>query len=185
MKEEYISLGRDCCIAYHLQRLGKKKKSYPFDWLLVKNIDAVYSLIENDFRDFLDPKYLQYKNNIRESFLVNDEKIENNVNLLRVTNIKYKINFLHDFSSKDVDELETVTEKYNRRINRFYTVMRNENIIKHLFYIGLPNETNIEKLHSLFINKEFYNFSIHLISSDISTTSWKREEWTDIINILL
>lgn len=176
---EYISLGKDCCMAYHLQRLGKKKNTYPFDWLLIKNLDTVYSLIEDDFIDFLNPNYLQYKNNVRESFLVTDNEIEKDVSLMRVTNTKYKIHFLHDFES--TDELEKVVEKYNRRINRFYEIMRDQNTIKHLFYLSSINETNVEKLNSLFISKGFYNFSIHLIFSPIPTTSWKREEWSKLI----
>ena len=185
-QEEYISLGKDCCMAYHLQRLGKKKNTYPFDWLLIKNLDTVYSLIETDFIDFLNPDYLQYKNNVRESFLKNDEtgsdnEIENEVSLMRVTNTKYKIHFLHDFESKD--ELEKVVEKYNRRINRFYEIMRDQNTIKHLFYLSSINETNesVKKLNSLFVLKEFNNFSIQLIYSPITTTSWKREEWSQLI----
>lgn len=180
-QEEYISLGKDCCMAYHLHRLGKKKNTYPFDWLLIKNLDTVYSLIENDFIDFLKPDYLQYKNNIRESFLKNDNNIVNEVSLIRVTNTKYKIHFLHDFESPD--ELEKVVEKYNRRINRFYEIMRDKNMIKHLFYLSSISETNEsgKKLNSLFISKEFSNFSIHLIYSPIPTTSWKREEWSQLI----
>lgn len=184
---EYISLGKDCCIAYHLQKLGIRKNAYPLDWLKAKTMGHIYTLIKNDFLDFLNPTYLKYKNNIANSFLVNDnneytpsQNLKNlqKHNLRRVVNIKYKVDFMHDFvmtDSKNVEkELEIVREKYIRRIQRFYRVMKDENIKKKLFYVS---PCDPELFYSLFIKKGFKNFSIYNIHCNVPTKSWKRKEW--------
>ena len=36
-KVEYISLGSDGCIAYHLQKNHLRNVSYPFDWIYTKH----------------------------------------------------------------------------------------------------------------------------------------------------
>jgi hypothetical protein len=180
---EYISLGKDCCIAYHLEKLGLRKHAYPFDWLKAKTMGHIYTLIKNDFLDFLNPTYLKYKNNIVNSFLVNDinDEYTPSQDLRRVVNIQYKIDFMHDFVMNNSQnyaqnlekELETILEKYIRRIQRFYQVMKDENIKKKLFYVS---PCNPDFFYRLFIKKGFKNFSIYNIHCSVSTKSWKREE---------
>ena len=101
-----ISLGHFCSPAMEFERLGCRKYSFPFDWLITPDFNIVIDLIENNFADFLNEEYLnqikQYPSYYR--------------------NIKYNIDFYHDFSPlKSFDsQISEVSEKYQRRIERFY-----------------------------------------------------------------
>ena len=51
-----ISIGHNCLPAAHLQALGLRRESYPFDWLLTPthlSIPYVHDLIASDFADFI------------------------------------------------------------------------------------------------------------------------------------
>ena len=165
----YVSLGKDCSIAYHLQRLGLRVTSLPFDWLLTKNM---VDILENEFIDLFNPKYLKF-GKITQNFCHIDEDFVNDTEeMLRVKNTKYNIQFLHDF--KKADDLPIVKEKYERRILRFLTLMRDQNVYKKLFRIG--NTKEIEDLEAIFQNLNFKNYElIHI--SDFSSTTWKREDF--------
>ena len=68
-----------CNVANALNQHQLRKQSFPFDW----NITPFYSLLsilEEDFQDFLNPKYLVLRDDQRT-----------------VVNSKYGIEFAHDF----------------------------------------------------------------------------------------
>jgi hypothetical protein len=93
-----------------LKRLNRRRCSLPFDWLITPDVKKVIELIENNFQDFLNPEYLyQFKQN--PSFY---------------KNIKYDIEFYHDFSAVKSfkSQIHKITKKYNRRIARFYDVIK-------------------------------------------------------------
>jgi hypothetical protein len=103
-----VSLGFNCFPALQLNRCGLRTLAFPFDW----NITPLYSLrevLQSHFLDFLNPSYLVRKNEIPGIF-----------------NTKYKIALAHDFpepiSLNWLDSLPGISEKYQRRIERFYYV---------------------------------------------------------------
>jgi len=163
-----ISLGSDCSVAYNLQRLGYRVYSFPLDWLLSKNITNV---LREDFKDFCNPKYLKFCNrvnccNISENFT------EDTHNMIRVIHTKYKLHFLHDFIEKEINE--EVEEKYERRIQRFYNIMRDKNIEKRLYRISKYDER--DEIEKIFNEKKFVNWKLHIkLYSEIPVSEdWKR-----------
>jgi hypothetical protein len=121
----YISLGSSCSVAYQLQKLNLKKETLPFDWIRTPNISFVLELIKNNFINFFD----------NLEFVKDDEKfpfIEDNEDFDKVLDKKTKIykneniGFFHDF--KDNITLDDVKEKYNRRIIRFYNLIKTPSI---------------------------------------------------------
>ena len=121
----YISLGSSCSVAYQLQNLKLKKESLPFDWVRANDISFVLQLIKNNFSGFLDN--LEYiKDDEKFPYINNDELFDN----IKEKHTKiYKnqyIGFYHDF--KENTSFEEVKEKYDRRIKRFYDIIKNESI---------------------------------------------------------
>lgn len=103
----FVSLGSTCEVAHHLRELGLRKAAFPFDW--IKSIDnfGFIMLLKDDFRYFLDEKYLEpYSNGT-------------------LLNTFYKLAYPHEGKWKDLSDLENnealeaFKSKYKRRINRF------------------------------------------------------------------
>ena len=109
----FISLGYFCNIASDLGKMGLRKYSLPFDWLLTPRFSSVISLIENNFHDFL---LIQN--------LIKDDKEKNHF-----FDKNYNIGFFHDF---DEDQFELTfnqtQKKYMRRIERFYNVAKTPSV---------------------------------------------------------
>jgi len=124
----YISLGSTCSVAYQLQKLGLKKESLPFDWIRCPNILSVLQLISMNFCGFLaNLTYL--KDETKFPFI--DDTLDNFDNISdKQTKIYYNnllsIGFYHDF--KDDITLKDVNEKYQRRIKRFYELIKTPSI---------------------------------------------------------
>ena len=129
----YISLGPTCSIAYQLQKLGKKKESLPFDWIRCYPIESVLHLIEKNFYGLFDElefvkddtKFPFIEDSVGggegetfDTIVMKDTKI--------YKNDKLGISFFHDF--KDGVDVKDVISKYNRRIERFYKVVKTPSI---------------------------------------------------------
>lgn len=101
----YISLGYFCSIALELERLGLRTESSPFDWL-ISDCEGVFTAIENHFHDFLNF----------------DSMAQSSHNHAHYKDITYNMHFYHDFTPYKslADQLPNVTQKYQRRIDRFY-----------------------------------------------------------------
>lgn len=101
----YISLGYFCSIAMDLEKLGLRTESSPFDWL-ISDFEGVIRAIRDHFEDFLSPEYLAQNSHCRDHY----------------KNMKYDLQFFHDFDPYQPlqDQLPSVQNKYNRRIQRFY-----------------------------------------------------------------
>jgi hypothetical protein len=132
MNYNYISLGPTCSIAYQLQKLKKKKESLPFDWIRCYPIESVIHLIQNNFTDLFDE--IEFvKNDNKFPFIEDIDNIEGetfDTIVMKDTKIykndKLRISFFHDF--KEGIDVKDVIEKYNRRIERFYNVVKNPSI---------------------------------------------------------
>lgn len=163
----YISLGSDCSIAYHLQKYGLRSFSFPFDWILSLKIEKC---IENDFIDLFDSSnYIEKKKSNLSAPLL-DEDWDEDWNEEKENNIKiyhsiYKLTFLHDTFSD-------LIEKYKRRVDRFYKIMKDPTIHKKLFRMS----TYISDLSISFDKKGFVNYKIYY-QKMISSKDWKKEEF--------
>ncbi len=109
--EHIISLGHFCGVAQELERLGLRDASYPFDWLITQR-SAAEELIENRFEDFLT-----------YDLLYQDSQ---HPGIYRNKRYGFGVSFYHDFSAfiPLKEQLDAVTQKYNRRIHRFYDAIR-------------------------------------------------------------
>ena len=130
-----VSLGFNCSVARCITLMGERDGCFyerqVFDWLGT-GMWAIVMLINNEFRDFLDSDLLEY----RLRFAERKE--------MYPTNIKYDIPMLHDFEQRNSvrirkNELAAVVEKYQRRIQRFYSLLRGD---KEIVFIRL--ERNLE-----------------------------------------
>jgi Putative papain-like cysteine peptidase (DUF1796) len=122
-----ISLGWDCEVAVRLRQNNVRKEAFPFDWLQTELFIAIHQLIGNKFFNFLEKSYLT-----------------KDTSGLNVRNTYYGINFGHDFpnntnvnfdpnadgssegiiASKFLSFLEPIKQKYQRRIERLYKVLK-------------------------------------------------------------
>ena len=100
MYDNFISLGWNCLVASSMSKHGLRSASGPFDWCK-SSFKGVIELLDNDFEEFLDYKNLE----------VNENK--------HVVDIKYNIEYVHDFAQSIDEQYEEVKCKYFRRIYRF------------------------------------------------------------------
>jgi hypothetical protein len=157
---ECISLGEVCTTGAALQAFDLRNVAYPFDWVISPFL-ALYSVIFNDFKDYLNPEYFT----IREDF--------------RGIMNKYEIVFLHDFPTIEyvgnnileediinthilspdwLDSLPFIQEKYERRINRFREKCNSQDKIYFFRHVGINRENAIELrnlIESTYSNLDF------------------------------
>lgn len=79
--EHIISLGSFCSVAMELEKKGLRAASYPFDWMISDSLEEILHLMENGFRDFLNPSFLHCEHRRDVCF-----------------NEKTRMHFYHDFN---------------------------------------------------------------------------------------
>ena len=126
MKKKYnnvISLGFFCSVAMEMDRIHRRKASYPFDWC-ISSFPSVLNLIDNHFTDFL-----------------NYDQMEQNKEIPWHYRNAYGIAFYHDFNQFEPlnKQLPAVIKKYDRRIKRFYNTIKRPT----LFIRYIENEEEI------------------------------------------
>lgn len=138
----FVSLGSTCSVAYHLQKLSKRYSAYPFDWIKTKELKDITLCIQNNFIDFLDFKEVSQSN----KFPIFDPDIETFPDVIkcgsRIMENKYSMQFYHDFG-EDSSLDGYVKEKYERRISRFFDLIRTS---KQISFIR--DEIHLNKIDS-------------------------------------
>ena len=116
-----VSLGLDCQVAMKTREFKIRNGAFPFDWVISDDFESVIAAIEDNFKHWLDPKYLQYKD-------------------YQIFNSLYGISFVHDFpvlneSKKPklsnfeiidpnfLGSLTSITQKHDRRIERLFSLL--------------------------------------------------------------
>ena len=151
-----FSIGEDCSCTSYLRRCNLQNYSYPFDWLTNAPFKNRITLIYDDFENFLNINDLKP--------LVKKANNENEKKFDLYENIKNEIYFYHDFpAGLNINEShKIVSEKYQRRIKRFYNEIEKSQKILFVWlsHSKLHSEEKIidayEKLHNKFSNKEIY-----------------------------
>jgi len=136
--------------------------SFPFDWILSPKIEKC---IENDFIDLFDSSNYIEKNSSSFTPLLDEDWNEENENNIKIYHSIYKLTFLHD-------TFTDLIEKYKRRVDRFYKIMKDPIIHKKLFRMS----KDISELSILFDKKGFVNYKIYY-QKMISGQDWKKEEF--------
>jgi hypothetical protein len=118
------------------------------------------------------------------SYIIKDHQKDDPLTL-RVVNTKYKFTFMHDFTPQNTtEELKIIKDKYDRRGNRFYLLMYDPYIHKHIYRITIGHaQTEVRKIDVLFQKMKFVNYSIHVKTyKDLGpSTDWKFNDfnWYD------
>lgn len=169
-----INLGNDCEPAWNLSYCSLRKEAFPFDWLQTPEFEGIIKLIQDNFKYFLDPKYLVLDNHA-------------------VKNTYYNIKFVHDFPthknntvnehseisdmgqilSNFLDFLPIIKKKYERRIERFYNALNSgEKIIFFRTHITPLQAKDFVKLMSDRFEKT--NFKLIVVHSNKKySNNWK------------
>lgn len=200
----YISLGCDCSVSYQLRKLGLQScGSMPFDWMKITRIDKLISILDNDFRDFKDFSKYDFK----EQSPVFDYIVNDNCgwqtelkSLVKMMHKEYEFVLPHEYRENMINIVE-FENKYTRRIERFRSIGRNENI--HKIFVRLCDkkeekqnlkDNNKQKLEDALSRLGFVNFQIKYINMDAynnlihcccgkSEFDWHRDyiPWSDLL----
>lgn len=193
----------DCSVAHNLSRLGLRKQAFPFDWLRINDINVIMSLLKSRFQFLFDKEYLVEdlsKDSTKFPTLIESDTIDtvdtdSTVSHPIVKNTKLNITFFHDFKTTldnpdSYSDTDLVIEKYNRRIDRLYQILFDENIPK--VFVRLSRCKTDKRLFTNFIKKMNYKNCrlIHILvdkktlESCESRCGWKKEEldWIDFLN---
>lgn len=178
----YVSLGNDCSVAYQLQKYGLRTLAYPFDWIRTNNLKDIVNIIDSMFQYFVDPAYLEVKEESSKFPLIGDDWNDDMSENIVLKHKMYNVVFPHDLK-KDGD-MTLIKNKYNRRIERFYDVIKNENVKKIFIRVSNKCESSEEIKNTL--ERYATNFEIKIITLDKKTkfSSWKKNEldWPKIFN---
>lgn len=197
----FISLGNNCCIAYHIQKLGLKSSAFPFDWTQTPDIDMLSLLIQNNCKDLFSNLILDGTN---FAPLIKNEWNENKCIIIKIKNFKYNINFNNELASFIYYQqitLNDIKKKYKKRIKNFYNIMTDSTKYKKLYRIGkLCEIPKLNNLNKIFISKGFTNYTIYFVPDNLNIItdsdyipiidiseiddSWKKNEynWLNIFN---
>lgn len=120
-----ISLGDNCISAHLLRQNFLRKASFPFDWIAKGGISSRFSLIKNNFENFINVEDLE--------FCLSDEQEGSYV----ATNKRTGFYHPHDFTKKDLgiyvenplECFQQIKNKYLRRIKRLYTDLSGKKVL--------------------------------------------------------
>jgi hypothetical protein len=123
--------------------------------------------------DYLIP--LNQSNNFP---LIDDDwpnNCDKQINIQKYKHLLYNFTFCHDFYI-GID-IKNVIDKYNRRIDRFNMIMKDQNITKIILYIG--KKIYDEELDNVLKTLGFTNFKIKskLYSEINKSSDWKRDNF--------
>ena len=103
----FISLGSHCEVADKLRDSELRTEAFPFDWIGTDHHEKFIELLDNDFAFFLDELFIFQRPENPTAF----------------DNTYYEMRFRHENPSDPTialsQYLEELSEKYERRINRF------------------------------------------------------------------
>lgn len=104
----YVSLGSACAPATVFLHFNLRKAAFPFDWNVTTDGAKLIELLERDFSDLFNEKFLI--------------PIDNHLGGLNLYHNYYHVEFAHDGSWTEEQfssDLEQMKQKYQRRIDRF------------------------------------------------------------------
>jgi len=169
----HISLGENCLIDNLLKKYNMKTYSYPFGSCR-SNIEYVIDIIQDDFCNFLDPRFLY-----RKTVNTTQELVKNNF-YKQSSNI-YTHGDDFEFTHHDVHLNPEHIESIKRKVSRFNALNTATNVspVYFYYYHRTNKHTDMAKLLSAFSKFEklikFQNYKIiilwqKLIGSDTPYT---------------
>lgn len=158
------SLGTDCACALYLKESNLRKISGPFDWLTGVGFEERINLILNDFENFINIEdFIKMPKTAKDN---ENEKLND-----FYKNTKTNFLFLHDFP-KEIpleNSFKKVKEKYNRRITRFFKLIKKDNVLLVFFaHYSVDDNNKIIDLCNKVINKFNKKIDFAIITHDPS-----------------
>lgn len=163
----------------------------------IKNIDSLIYILNDNFSNFFDKKLWSIKKQSNNFNYIDDLNNELNNNILsthKLLHQYYNIILPHELSlyinndSFNESHLDIIFDKYNRRINRFRDIIKNDS--PKIFYIGINKINNNDKKKIIQCLKDYgcINYHIKFIEYDnyldeMSNWSWKRDWLPNILFI--
>lgn len=119
--DEVVSLGTACQAAWQLEGNGIRRLAYPFDWL-VTPFHGLIPFLTHQGAGFLDRDKIEIV-----------KTLPGKATYLHVADLTYDIHFIHDFrGGEGIDNYDKIKDKYDRRIQRFFTLLQSNK--KILFF---------------------------------------------------
>lgn len=120
-------MGTSCYIALELVRNKQRLAAFPFDWILSFDHEKFVDLLTQKCADFTNPIYLKRSPSGT------------------VVHTKWMLDFRHDWkvSSENEwnnEETTQILAKYNRRIQRFFTVLQDFKGTVHFYRTSFPKD---------------------------------------------
>lgn len=172
----FISLGEGCKTAGYIRGSNLTKYSYPFDWMLSIDFEAIYNIVQADFFDYMNIKNLNDLNFFDKKMnLFPDEP--KNPSMRWVFETLYNIESRHDFTIKKSipDAYESVMEKIHRRISRFYKTLQRTDIT--VFFVRLMVTKDQAIRFRNLIETKFPNLKFVFIA--LSNTNDFKYDWAE------
>lgn len=141
---QFISLGLTCTVAFQLNNLGIRTKSYPFDWTKL-SINKINKVLNNHFDNYSNIKIKKYSNNHNSYLLTNN----------------YNITFAHELYEDNDNNINILKNKLINRIKRFNN-LKNKNVIFVLLKLDYKINNLLELINNL--KKYIQNFKIIYIT---------------------
>lgn len=161
---KFISLGTTCTVAYQLNNLGLRTRSYPFDWTKF-NIDNLNNVLENDFESFNDIIIYKLSNNHNYKFIKNTNSY--------ILKNKYNFKFAHELLTNNKTDIDILKDKIKMRIDRFY-----KNNKENIYFILFNNTKNVNLIRLLNnLDKLFTTYKILYISNINPNINNKKIKW--------
>jgi len=153
----FISLGSTCSIAENLRQTGLRNQALPFDWIKVNNFKNVNLMIKDNFNQLWDFNNFNFIKTSYKHFYLQDNLDKIDINMDIYQNIKYNSVFYHDFPSNTNNVFKNFSDKYLRRVKRFFYILENNDLIIFIREQINPKQICIDDL------LEFYQI-IHKIN---------------------
>lgn len=145
-KAHLIPIGLDCWVAHPLRDWGVRKHALPFDWN-VSPLDSIAEIISTDFAHFMDYEDLRFSVPKRTaSFDDSGDRVVVTTQLKSlVLNVRTNMIFPHDFSSSSMADFLLVQRKYQKRIERFRSLLLDDVPVVFIYSNNIYTQTRIDE----------------------------------------
>lgn len=157
--DEAVSLGSMCQVAHQLQANGIRHHAYPFDWIITP-AEGLSRFIAQKGEGFLERENLAFG------------ELWANTNFIVTTDTLYDFKILHDFSVPFEESYAPVKEKYDRRKERFFKLLKSNK--KVLFVRAYLTRSQAERLDHV-LRKFYPKLSYTILALNETEENWGLE----------
>ena len=143
----------------------------PFDWIRCNELKYITYTIGNKFQDFFEKLTIEKRQDNKFPLIHEDWADIQGTSECTIKNIRYNFVFPHD-------DIDGFIPKYTRRIERFYDILKNDNIKKIFIRLSKKDETKeiLELRKCLDIYTKNYDVVTHIYDKNNMFATWKKDE---------